>query len=210
MNDRLADLGGEIPSWATESPGSGGAPNNNMYNDHDGDIELGNQNGNSWANQSDDFQIQPSEPQQKSQPPTSQSEQIMETFFQNVNVVTETIDKVSQSTKRIKEMDEKTKLAVSETEEKRMSQEIKSLIQQTNVNAKNAKKILGLLRDENKKYEAEGTVNTSDLRYVVCHGHDALLTTYAYIDGSQLYLLRKIVSSHVSYFSTCSCSLFGS
>ena len=42
--------------------------------------------------------------------------------------------------------------------------EIKALIQDTNVKAKQAKNILGLLRNENKKYEAEETVNASDMR----------------------------------------------
>lgn len=93
-----------------------------------------------------------------------ESEQIMAQFFSHVDHIKSTIDLISSSTRRIKQMDEKTKLAVSESEEKKMSEEIKTLIQRTNIEAKKGKSILSLLREENKKYEANGAINVSDLR----------------------------------------------
>ena len=177
MNDRLADLGDDVPSWALEdssvnnnSSTTTPLASNNNNNNHDGDIELGS---GGWMNQSDDFQVseQAGDPTQQQQidEKKQQSEHIMEQFFSYMDIVTNTISEVTNSTKRIKQMDEKTKLSVNESEEKRMSQEIKTLIQKTNVEAKKAKHILGLLRSENKKYEAEKTINVSDLRYDDIH-----------------------------------------
>lgn len=170
MNDRLADLGDDVPAWAKEDSSNQNSStttplaSNNNYNS-DGDIELGS---GGWLNQSDDFQVaeQQDDPvqQQQQDEKKQQSEQIMQKFFLHVDTITNTISEVASSTKRIKQMDEKTKLSVSESEEKRMSQEIKTLIQETNVKAKKAKTILSLLREENKKYETEKAINVSDLR----------------------------------------------
>lgn len=199
MNDRLADLGDDIPAWALESDTNTNAstvtPNvsntygntsSSPYGNNDfttnGDVELGHMGGGSggsgggsgggavsWMNAGDDFQTTPTttsdeQSNQQQQQAQQQSEQIMKAFFQHVDSVKMTIDTVSQTTKRIKQMDEKSKLSVSESEEKKMSQEIKVLIQDTNVKAKSAKKVLSLLRDQNKEYEAEKTINVSDLR----------------------------------------------
>lgn len=178
MNDRLADLGDDVPAWAlgdetdrTPTVGNGGGRTN------EGDIELGRMSapaGSSWEVE-DDFQSTPFPSTQdenvkeeqvlfQQQQQQQESEEIMRKFFQHVETIKATIENVSQSARRIKQMDEKAKLAVSEGEEKRMSQEIKVLIQDTNIKAKQAKKILSLLRDENKKYDAEGVVNASDMR----------------------------------------------
>lgn len=173
MNDRLADLGDDVPAWATGDD----TDNTPTASNGGGDIELGRMSkpaDTSW-DEEDDFQSTPFQStQNENENPNKQhliqqqqqheSEEIMKKFFQHVEVIKATIDNVSQSTRRIKQMDEKAKLAVSEGEEKRMSKEIKALIQDTNVKAKQAKNILGLLRNENKKYEAEETVNTSDMR----------------------------------------------
>jgi len=174
MNDRLADLGDEIPAWARgdetdRTPTAG--------NGVGGDIELGPMSapeGSPWAaGADDDFESAPFAPSQdenadpnamQQQQQQRQSEEIMSRFFQHVESIKSTIENISLSTRRIEQMDDKAKLSVSEGEEKRMSKEIKAIIQDTNVKAKQAKKILGLLREENKKYEAEGTVNASDMR----------------------------------------------
>jgi len=183
MNDRLGDLGDEVPAWAlgdsntTTTTAAGRATMTSQ-----GDIELGHYNGNGhnssgeapgWMNASDDFQVQPTGTrtgqgqQQGGQQPSQQnneSETIMKTFFNNVDIVKETIEAISNATNRIKDIQEKTKFATMEADEKKLSVEAQNLIQGTNVKAKSAKRILGLLRDENKKYEQEGTLNASDLR----------------------------------------------
>lgn len=188
MNDRLADLGGDAPAWALETPTNDSSITPTVTNsdrfgndfDTNGDVELGNMGntnggggggGAAWMNQEDDFQITPPPSgeqkneqfiqQQQSQ---QESEQIMKSFFQHVESIKITIENVSQTSKRVKQMDEKAKLAVSETEEKKMSQEIKVLMQDTNLKAKNTKKLLSLLREENKKYEEDKAINVSDLR----------------------------------------------
>lgn len=129
----------------------------------------------SWMNASDDFQgIQSNttnsqvadDVENQNAQKRQESEQIMAQFFSHVDHIKSTIDLISSSTRRIKQMDEKTKLAVSESEEKKMSEEIKTLIQRTNIEAKKGKSILSLLREENKKYEANRAINVSDLRWV--------------------------------------------
>lgn len=189
MNDRLADLGDDVPAWALDSsattPTAGGGTGGYGAST-DGDVELGSmpmsssyspqhnhhQNGvaeaeaPSWMNAADDFQNNNNtmDSNDNQQQETNQSELIMTKFFQNVDHIKSTIDHISASTQRIKRMEEKTVLSNSEMEEKKMSQEIKSLIQETNIKAKNGKKVLSLLREENKEYEENKVINVSDLR----------------------------------------------
>jgi t-SNARE complex subunit (syntaxin) len=174
MNDRLADLGDDAPAWAldtdTDADTSHLTPTASNGFASNGDIELGSMPNSSstpaWMNQPDDFQTASSsgDEQQQAKQQQQESEEIMKRFFEHVESVKSTIDIVTNTSKRIKQLDENTKLAVSEMEEKRMSQEIKTLIQKTNADAKNAKRLLSLLREENKKYEDEKTINHSNLR----------------------------------------------
>ena len=178
MNDRLGDLKDDIPAWAKEevsSPtlSSPSSPSKAI----EGDIELGNMNKQSWVNDEEDFfNIQPSsskqqkqqqrEEEQKQQIDT-ESDKLMQDFYQNVDVVSETIKTITEVTKRIKEIQEQNKFAIVEAEEKKLSEESKVLIQRTNAKAKNAKTILGLLRDENNTFKndkKQKKVKASDLR----------------------------------------------
>lgn len=192
MNDRLGDLGDDVPAWAVESNGTS-SPVHNASTMGSGSVELGTMSSSSpthastynstqqmhpapsWMNASDDFQgIQSNttnsqvadDVENQNAQKRQESEQIMAQFFSHVDHIKSTIDLISSSTRRIKQMDEKTKLAVSESEEKKMSEEIKTLIQRTNIEAKKGKSILSLLREENKKYEANRAINVSDLRWV--------------------------------------------
>ena len=177
MNDRLGDLKDDIPAWAKEevssptlsSPSSPSKP-------IEGDIELGNMNKQSWVNDEEDFfNIQPSSSKQEKQQQQeeqkqqidTESDKLMQDFYQNVDVVSETIKTITEVTKRIKEIQEQNKFAIVEAEEKKLSEESKVLIQRTNAKAKNAKTILGLLRDENNTFKndkKQKKVKASDLR----------------------------------------------
>jgi hypothetical protein len=133
-----------------------------------GDVELGNilnSSSTGLMNQPGKFQTASStgqgggDDQQQ-----AQQQEIMKRFFEHVESVKLTIDTVTNVLKRIKQLQKHLKLAVSEMEDKRIMQEITTLILKTNTDAADAKSLLSLLKEENKKYEEEKSINDSNLR----------------------------------------------
>mmetsp|Transcript_11448 Transcript_11448/g.12750 ORF Transcript_11448/g.12750 Transcript_11448/m.12750 type:complete len:340 (-) Transcript_11448:290-1309(-) len=162
MNDRLADLGDDVPAWAR-------GDNNVSPTTATSDIEMGTRKNKAespvdfgWGAPADDFQTTPTSQEENIEQANTNT--IMEDFFRDVEKIKADVEALTDATKRIRQIDEKSKLAVSESDEKRMSEEIKHLINGTNLKAKSTKNMLSLLREENKKFQDNNTVNATNLR----------------------------------------------
>jgi len=162
MNDRLADLGDDVPAWAR-------GDNNGSPTTATSDIEMGTLKNKAespvdfgWGAPADDFQTTPTSQEENIEQANTNT--IMEDFFRDVEKIKADVEALTDATKRIRQIDEKSKLAVSESDEKRMSEEIKHLINGTNLKAKSTKNMLSLLREENKKFQDNNTVNATNLR----------------------------------------------
>lgn len=148
MNDRLADLGDDIPGWARDHGGAATA-----------DIEMGYMNK-SKTTTSDDFDWQ--------QEPTvsstndKENKSAMDAFFRDVDTIKADIEMIEKVTKRIGEINEETVLSVSEAREKELSQEIQPLIVSTNKKAKKTKNLLSVLKEENVNQKKK--LSVSDMR----------------------------------------------
>lgn len=162
MNDRLADLGESLPSWAV---------------DDQGDVETGfTENVSSplpsstsnvpstaaWASESDDFDFKPTTVEEDIKEAEKQG--YMDSFFRDVESIKTSIDSIQKATRRIGEINEETILSTSESKEKQLSEEVRPLIDETNKVAKKTKTLLSVLKEENKKLEKEKKIKNSDMR----------------------------------------------
>jgi t-SNARE complex subunit (syntaxin) len=174
MNDRLADLadqgGDATPYWALETGNSdveaqasgGGEAQNNIipgknqtpFDDDEEDFEWAKSNDTSVIGASDDG------PSAKE----ALQKQYMDAFFQDVEGIKSSIEQISNATKRMGEINEKAILATSDAQENELSMQMRPLVSENNKLAKNTKDTLKLLKDENAKFKAEGTVKDSDIR----------------------------------------------
>jgi hypothetical protein len=139
MNNRLGDL----PAWAMEdSDGS------------DDDVPKPSKNGGG------DIEMQTQQKQKDNH------NQFMENFFREVDTIKADIDAVAQASKDIAKINEQSMRATTTAEEQKLSKMLKPLIETTNKRAKRTKTLLGLLKEETEKLKADGTLNSSDVRYV--------------------------------------------
>jgi uncharacterized protein YwgA len=141
MNNRLGDL----PAWAMEDS-----------DDSDDDVPNPSKNGG-------DIEMQ--QQQQKQRQKETQN-QFMENFFREVDSIKADIDAVAQASKDIAKINEQAMRATTTAEEQKLSTMLKPLIETTNKRAKRTKNLLGLLKEETEKLKADGTLNSSDVRYV--------------------------------------------
>ena len=175
MNDRLAELQDEIPSWAQEdtpaTEGNGAV-----------DIEMGNTTTTTkkkkskkndeasnaspaWAMDDDDDgnNATTTATDNNNNNNNSQPEH-MKQFFNDVEAIKSDISAVTTATEQITTLKDKAVLATSETEESQISDTIKTLVTNTNGRAKKCKNLLGLLKEENSNLKSEQKAKPTDLR----------------------------------------------
>jgi len=92
----------------------------------------------------------------------AQSEE-MRNFFSHVEYLQDTISQISSATTEITRLNEEALLATTSAREKELSTALEPCIRSTNADAKRAKDILGLLREDNSRIAREGG-NDADLR----------------------------------------------
>eukprot|EP00588_Corethron_pennatum_P015853 CAMPEP_0194279904 /NCGR_PEP_ID=MMETSP0169-20130528/14340_1 /TAXON_ID=218684 /ORGANISM="Corethron pennatum, Strain L29A3" /LENGTH=190 /DNA_ID=CAMNT_0039024391 /DNA_START=142 /DNA_END=710 /DNA_ORIENTATION=+ len=92
----------------------------------------------------------------------AQSEE-MRNFFSHVEYLQDTISQISSATTEITRLNEEALLATTSAREKELSTALEPCIRSTNADAKRAKDILGLLREDNGRIAREGG-NEADLR----------------------------------------------
>lgn len=88
----------------------------------------------------------------------------MDQFFQYVDQINADIKLVSKASKDIAIINEKSMRATTTAEEKTLSKKLGPLISTTNKRAKQTKSLLGVLKEDTEKLEAEGKLNASDVR----------------------------------------------
>ena len=185
MNDRLAELQGDIPSWAQED--------NSTSKDASfgGDIEMGQKKSNNIKAAEDvqDFEWG-TDPNDSNAAATNSNNEApsqpehMKQFFNDVEAIKSDISSVTDATEQIITLKDKAVLATSETEETQISATIRSLVEGTNGRAKKCKNLLGLLKEENANLKKEGKAKPTDLRV-----RDNLVNT----------LLRKFIDEMKRY-----------
>ena len=189
MNDRLGDLGADMPSWAVD--------------DGDNDVETGFTENipsapsagkgagtgiSSWAGVGsksnedfDDFKSPSADVGSDGGPPELNEEQnaketaaqgIMDSFFRDITSIKDDIGEVENVTRRIGEINEESNMSTSEKKEQTLSLELRPLVDSTNKRAKKTKNLLTLLKEENKKFKEDKTLNQSDVRYVSLWSYD--------------------------------------
>lgn len=185
MNDRLAELQGDIPSWAQEETT---APNGAPF---DGDIEMGQTKNKTKKDAEDMHDFEWGKDPDDSNATTSNSNneapsqpEHMKQFFNDVEAIKSDISAVTDATEQIITLKDKAVLATSETEETQISATIRSLVEGTNGRAKKCKNLLGLLKEENANLKKEGNAKPTDLRV-----RDNLVNT----------LLRKFIDEMKRY-----------
>jgi|Transcript_19645 t-SNARE complex subunit (syntaxin) len=164
MNDRLAELTGDLPSWANEGDDNG--------NFNDGDIELGssnNKNKKKDNNEDDDIawgsdDAASSKDNNAAATTTSSQPEHMKQFFNDVEAIKLDISTVTSATEQITSLKDKAVLATSETEESQISDTIRTLVESTNKRAKTCKNLLGLLKQENANLKEKKEITATDLR----------------------------------------------
>jgi hypothetical protein len=137
MNNRLGDL----PSWAVDDDNdsqNSGFENEPTHANNGGDVEMGS-----------------TAPKQAKH---------MEHFFREVESIKEDIEAVKQATKGIADINEAALQATTTEEENELSRKMRPLVDKTNKRAKRTKDLLGLLKEETKKLQAENNIKQSDLR----------------------------------------------
>lgn len=134
---------GEIPAWAIEDSDSDGG---------DDSPDWAKDNGGKKKNGGDIEMQKPAE------------NQYMTTFFKEVDGINADIKSVSQASKDIAIINEKSMRATTTAEEKSLSKKLGPLISTTNKRAKRTKTLLGLLKEETEKLKGEGKLNASDVR----------------------------------------------
>ena len=175
MNDRLAELQGDIPSWAQED-----TPTNTAAVDQDNgavDIEMGNpikkkkkpskneESANlAWAMDDDNDDNINTTASNDGGGGGGQPAH-MEQFYQDVENIQSDISAVTSATEQITTLKDKAVLATSETEESQISDTIKTLVTNTNGRAKKCKNMLGLLKEENSNLKKDPSqCKPTDLR----------------------------------------------
>mmetsp|Transcript_23283 Transcript_23283/g.64587 ORF Transcript_23283/g.64587 Transcript_23283/m.64587 type:complete len:133 (+) Transcript_23283:172-570(+) len=90
----------------------------------------------------------------------------MQTFFNEMDTLSKNIKDISQATKDIGMINDRSMQATTTAEEKKLSQQLTPLIRETNQKAKQTKTHLGLLKEETENKKKEKTLSPSHLRYV--------------------------------------------
>ncbi|KAL7550357.1 hypothetical protein ACHAWF_013605 [Thalassiosira exigua] len=178
MNDRLAELQGDVPAWAQEDSGPS--------DDAGGDIEMGEKKpkGKS-AEDVQDFEWGKDDSNTASSPEAAPSQpEHMKQFFDDVEHIKSDIAAVTSATEQIISLRDRAVLATSESEETQISDTIRTLVEGTNGRAKKCKNLLGLLKEENSTLKTEGKAKPTDLRV-----RDNLVNT----------LLRKFIDEMKRY-----------
>lgn len=168
MNDRLADLGDDVPAWARD------------HNATD-DIEMGYVSK-STKKSSDDFDWQVESEEEPASSKEKEDKSAMDAFFRDVDSIKKDIEMIEKVTKRIAEINEESVLSVSEAREKELSQEMQPLISATNARAKKTKNLLSVLKDENKGLKKKLNVSDMRVRENLCN-----TLTRKFIDEMKLY-----------------------
>jgi len=181
MNDRLGDLGADMPSWAVD--------------DGDNDVETGFTENipsapsagagagagtgiSSWVvgksnDDFNDFKSPSADVGADGGPPELNEEQnaketaaqgIMDSFFRDITSIKDDIGEIENVTRRIGEINEESNMSTSEKKEQTLSLELRPLVDITNKRAKKTKNLLTLLKEENKKFKEDKTLNQSDVR----------------------------------------------
>ncbi|CAB9518335.1 Syntaxin-1A [Seminavis robusta] len=88
----------------------------------------------------------------------------MDHFFSEVDKIKEDIEHVKKATRKIGDINEEALQATTTDKENELSSKLKPLIDGTNNRAKRTKTMLGLLKEDTKKLDSEGKINSSDLR----------------------------------------------
>lgn len=162
MNDRLAGLSDETPSWAVNTGG-------------DNDIETGTSAASNQTlpqepnSPTEDFEwASPTDGSGNGVSATGEAAELhqkyMDAFFKDIESIRSDIDAIVKASKRIGEMNDRAVLSVSDVEESELSRELTPLIRETNKSAKRTKNMLELLKQENSKFKKEKTVKDSDMR----------------------------------------------
>jgi t-SNARE complex subunit (syntaxin) len=178
MNDRLAELQGDVPSWAqedTHATQNGGGSGGSAV-----DIEMGriqqpkstkkmaspaSNNNTAWAMDDDNAATAgANDSDSPSRGGGSGQPEHMKQFFNDVEAIKSDISAVTSATEQITSLKDKAVLATSETEELQISDTIKTLVTNTNGRAKKCKNLLGLLKEENSNLKREQKAKSTDLR----------------------------------------------
>jgi t-SNARE complex subunit (syntaxin) len=184
MNDRLAELQGDVPSWAKEDTTTANGASLG------GDIEMGQTNKEKLAEDVQDFEWGKDPGDSNNAANTDSNNEApsqpehMKQFFTDVEAIKSDISAVTDATEKIITLKDKAVLATSETEETQISATIRSLVEGTNGRAKKCKNLLGLLKEENANLKKEGKAKPTDLRV-----RDNLVNT----------LLRKFIDEMKRY-----------
>jgi len=188
MNDRLAELQGDVPAWAQEDTPS------STNNGSGGDIEMGEKkkakkqkqkpseddNAFAWADEGETSTT----PGGGGTTETPSQPEHMKQFFDDVEFIKSDISAVTEATEQIITLKDKAVLATSETEESQISDTIRKLVETTNGRAKKCKNLLGLLKEENSNLKQTEEAKPTDLRV-----RDNLVNT----------LLRKFIDEMKRY-----------
>lgn len=188
MNDRLADLGNDLPAWAQEDDTNNDIEQANLENISPNPTSTstsGRDGGGasiaSWAKDdwsSDDFHPASEDTVD------AKSQTLMKQFFADVESIKTNIESITNATERIGEMNQEAFVAMSSAQEEELSKDMRALVNKTNKEAKDTKNLLELLKEDNGKYKEDGTINTSDMRV-----RENLCNTYTrkFIDEMKLY-----------------------
>ena len=162
MNDRLAELQADTPSWAQE-----GSPSKADSYREMGDIEMGQKKKKKQKqDSSDDSNLAwaMSDDNDENVANGSSQPEHMKQFFDDVEAIKSDILAVGAATEQINALKDKAVLATSETEESQISETIRTLVEGTNGRAKTCKNLLGLLKEENSNLKKEEKAKPTDLR----------------------------------------------
>lgn len=172
MNDRLAELGGgdggETPYWALESGNSdvenqqtGNGTTNGIPGKDQNPFDDDEEEDFAWANPDKDNNGPANDGENTKE---MMQKQYMDAFFNDVEGIKSSIESISTATRRVGEINEKAILATTDAQETDLSNQMRPLISDTNKMAKNTKNTLAVLKEENVKFKADGTVKDSDMR----------------------------------------------
>eukprot|EP00584_Thalassiosira_punctigera_P014548 CAMPEP_0172575592 /NCGR_PEP_ID=MMETSP1067-20121228/137292_1 /TAXON_ID=265564 ORGANISM="Thalassiosira punctigera, Strain Tpunct2005C2" /NCGR_SAMPLE_ID=MMETSP1067 /ASSEMBLY_ACC=CAM_ASM_000444 /LENGTH=313 /DNA_ID=CAMNT_0013368243 /DNA_START=281 /DNA_END=1219 /DNA_ORIENTATION=+ len=176
MNDRLAELQGDVPAWAQEED----LPSNGASGDIEmGQVKSGESEDFEWGKTPDDGNNATNNGNEAPSQPEH-----MKQFFDDVEAIKLDISAVSEATEQITTLKDKAVLATSETEETEISDTIRTLVERTNGRAKKCKNLLGLLKEETSNLKKEEKAKPTDLRV-----RDNLVNT----------LLRKFIDEMKRY-----------
>jgi t-SNARE complex subunit (syntaxin) len=95
---------------------------------------------------------------------TPQQPTYMDHFYKEVDSIKESIEQVKKATRKISDINEEALQATTTEKENELSNKLRPLVEATNGRAKRTKNLLGLLKEETKKLESEGKMNSSDFR----------------------------------------------